>query len=52
METEKTGRVAGLFIYPIKSCKGIQLSEALTTENGFEFDRLWMITDNSYNVKP
>ncbi|HQZ07736.1 MAG TPA: MOSC N-terminal beta barrel domain-containing protein [Burkholderiaceae bacterium] len=38
-------RIAGLFIYPIKSCAGIALDEALLTETGLDLDRAWMVVD-------
>ncbi|KQP20623.1 MOSC domain-containing protein [Pseudorhodoferax sp. Leaf267] len=38
-------RIARLFIYPIKSCAGIEVPEALLTETGLEFDRAWMVVD-------
>ena len=34
-----------LFVYPIKSCGGVSLSNSLLTETGFEFDRAWMVVD-------
>ena len=37
--------VAGLHVYPIKSCAGIELIEALLIETGIEFDRAWMLVD-------
>ena len=37
--------IAGLFIYPVKSCAGVQLPEVLLTETGLEFDRAWMVVD-------
>jgi uncharacterized protein YcbX len=37
--------VASLHVYPIKSCGGIALTEALVIETGFEFDRAWMVVD-------
>lgn len=40
-----TGTVSRLFIYPVKSCAGIELQEALLTEAGLEFDRAWMVVD-------
>lgn len=36
-----------IWIYPIKSIAGIQLKEARVMERGFEFDRRWMIVDES-----
>ena len=37
--------VASLHVYPIKSCAGIALTEALLIETGIEFDRAWMLVD-------
>lgn len=39
-------RIARLFVYPIKSCAGIELSEALLTETGLDLDRAWMVVDS------
>ncbi len=38
-----SARIARLFVYPIKSCAGVELSEVLLTETGLEFDRAWMV---------
>jgi uncharacterized protein YcbX len=35
--------IASLHIYPLKSCRGIELSEARLTDAGLEHDREWMI---------
>ncbi|MGB5104424.1 MAG: MOSC domain-containing protein, partial [Steroidobacteraceae bacterium] len=35
--------LAGLHVYPVKSCRGIALEEALLTETGLEHDREWMV---------
>ena len=35
--------VAGLFVYPVKSCGGIALPAAAVTERGLLHDREWMI---------
>ncbi|CAN5319585.1 MOSC N-terminal beta barrel domain-containing protein [soil metagenome] len=35
--------IARLFVYPVKSCAGVELPEALLTETGLEFDRAWMV---------
>jgi len=40
-----TTRIARLFVYPIKSCAGVELQEALLTETGFDLDRAWMVVD-------
>ncbi len=37
------GRVASLHIYPVKSCRGIDVEQALVTPTGLEWDRRWMI---------
>ena len=42
-------QITDLFIYPVKSLKGIALSEAKTGLRGFEYDREWMITDSNYH---
>ena len=35
----------GLFIYPIKSLKGIALTEAKVEKRGLQYDRRWMLVD-------
>jgi len=47
MEGDQTVSVASLHVYPIKSCGGIALSEALLVETGIEFDRAWMVVDRA-----
>jgi hypothetical protein len=42
---EITARIERLFVYPVKSCAGIELKEALLTETGFDLDRAWMVVD-------
>ena len=37
--------IARLFVYPVKSCAGVALSQATLTETGLEFDRAWMVVD-------
>ncbi len=39
-------RIARLFVYPIKSCAGIEMPEALLTETGLDLDRAWMVVDS------
>src|SRR6476646_7650692 len=34
-------------IYPIKSCRGISLAEAVVEERGLQFDRRWMLVDEN-----
>lgn len=44
--TDDVGAViAGLWVYPVKSCAGVQVQEAILTETGLEFDRAWMVVD-------
>lgn len=38
-------KIAQLFIYPIKSCAGIELKEAVLTDTGLDLDRAWMVVD-------
>jgi uncharacterized protein YcbX len=38
-------RIARLFIYPIKSCAGIEVQEVVLLETGLEWDRAWMVVD-------
>ncbi|RYX97232.1 MAG: MOSC domain-containing protein [Comamonadaceae bacterium] len=41
--------VSRLFVYPIKSCAGVEVQEAILTETGLEFDRAWMVVDADGN---
>jgi uncharacterized protein len=36
-------QITGLNIYPIKSCRGIALTQARITETGFAHDREWLV---------
>ncbi len=38
-------RIARLFVYPVKSCAGIELTEAVLTPTGLDLDRAWMVVD-------
>ena len=38
-------QVHSLHVYPVKSCAGIDVREALVVETGLEFDRAWMLVD-------
>jgi uncharacterized protein len=44
-DSDIQAHIAALYIYPIKSCAGIALDEALLTETGFDLDRAWMVVD-------
>jgi len=41
----KKPRVTHLFVYPVKSCHSIEISQANVTPTGFMWDRQWMIAD-------
>lgn len=38
-------RIAKLYIYPVKSCAGIELSESVLFDTGLDLDRAWMVVD-------
>jgi uncharacterized protein len=40
-----TTTISRLFVYPVKSCAGVEVREAMLTETGLEFDRAWMVVD-------
>ncbi|MEO7547912.1 MAG: MOSC N-terminal beta barrel domain-containing protein [Ramlibacter sp.] len=40
-----TAHISRLFVYPIKSCAGVALSQAVLTETGLDLDRAWMVVD-------
>ena len=44
-----TAVVSRLYVYPVKSCAGVAVEEALLTETGLEFDRAWMVVDDKGN---
>jgi uncharacterized protein YcbX len=37
--------IAALVIYPVKSCAGVPVVEAVLTEAGLDLDRAWMVVD-------
>jgi uncharacterized protein YcbX len=39
--------VSKLYIYPIKSCKGISVQQAKITKTGFQYDRQYVIIDTN-----
>ena len=43
--SDVNGTIAHLFVYPVKSCAGIELPTARLTETGLEWDRVWMVVD-------
>ncbi|MDP1739675.1 MOSC domain-containing protein [Polaromonas sp.] len=40
-----TASITSLWVYPVKSCGGVQLPEAILLDTGLEFDRAWMVVD-------
>ena len=38
-------RLARLFVYPVKSCAGVEVTEAVLTPAGLDLDRAWMVVD-------
>ena len=40
-------RLTALHVYPVKSCRGIALTEASLTPHGIEHDREWMVVDEA-----
>ncbi|KQT14147.1 MOSC domain-containing protein [Ramlibacter sp. Leaf400] len=44
-----SGRIARLFVYPVKSCAGVELAEAVVTPAGLDLDRAWMVVDAEGN---
>ena len=43
--SDLTVRVQSLHLYPVKSCAGIEVDDALLIETGFDLDRTWMVVD-------
>lgn len=37
--------ISQLFVYPIKACAGVAVSEAILTPTGLDLDRAWMVVD-------
>lgn len=46
-EPDVRTRIARLFVYPVKSCAGVEVTEAPLTETGLDLDRAWMVVDES-----
>lgn len=44
-EPDAPAFVARLFVYPVKSCAGVELDAALLAETGLDLDRSWMVVD-------
>ena len=37
--------ISQLIVYPVKSCAGVSVPEAILIDTGLEFDRAWMVVD-------
>jgi uncharacterized protein len=37
--------IAALVVYPVKSCAGVSVAEAVLTDAGLDLDRAWMVID-------
>jgi uncharacterized protein YcbX len=44
--SDLSGTIQRLFVYPVKSCAGIEVQEVLLTEAGLDLDRAWMVVDS------
>jgi uncharacterized protein YcbX len=44
-----TARIERLFVYPVKSCGGVEVREAQLAETGIDLDRAWMVVDEQGN---
>ncbi|KVH94844.1 Molybdenum cofactor sulfurase, C-terminal [Cynara cardunculus var. scolymus] len=42
----KAPTVKSIFVYPIKSCRGISVSQALLCSTGFVWDRQWVVVNS------
>ncbi|KAJ7969412.1 Molybdenum cofactor sulfurase family protein [Quillaja saponaria] len=43
--SETVAKVSSIFIYPVKSCRGIPVSQAPLTPTGFRWDRQWLVVN-------
>ena len=44
-DAELHATMAQLFVYPVKSCAGVALTEAELLDTGLDLDRAWMVVD-------
>ena len=47
MSSDVTATISRLFVYPVKSCAGVEVREAVLTETGLDLDRAWMVVDEA-----
>ncbi|TDR32318.1 MOSC domain-containing protein [Hydromonas duriensis] len=43
-----SAQIAQLFVYPVKSCAGVEVQEAVLTSTGFKYDREWVLVDDAH----
>jgi uncharacterized protein len=43
--SDVAARLARLFVYPVKSCAGVEVREVPLLETGLDLDRAWMVVD-------
>ena len=43
----KTVNISKLWVYPVKSCRGISVNAAKVTKRGFEWDRMFMVVNQA-----
>ncbi|KAK2635218.1 hypothetical protein Ddye_030010 [Dipteronia dyeriana] len=43
---EGSAKVSSILVYPIKSCRGISVSQSPLTPTGFRWDRQWVLVNN------
>ncbi|CAG8453541.1 813_t:CDS:2 [Funneliformis mosseae] len=41
--------ISEIYIYPVKSCRGIKVNSWKVNEYGFKYDRFWMVVDDQYS---
>jgi uncharacterized protein YcbX len=46
MPSDISAVISRLYVYPVKSCAGVQVQDVILTETGLEFDRAWMVVDD------
>ena len=44
--SDLSARIHQLWVYPVKSCAGVALDQAVLTPTGLEWDRSWMVVDS------
>jgi uncharacterized protein YcbX len=44
-DCDVSAQISRLFVYPVKSCAGMEVQHFLLTDTGPEFDRAWMVVD-------